>query len=146
MEKIDEINQYYIKNINLDPDSYTNYNIYDLSSIKDIIKIIGESLDKSMNSNDPTKKLDYVLIAYSNINLLIEDFSGNRCVKRRKIYIHTLIRNIHNRTYSQPIFPPVKSNKAYNPKRMFLDPSLFPLHIFCTARNPKTNPKIITNK
>ena len=85
MEKIDEINQYYIKNINLDPDSYTNYNIYDLSSIKDIIKIIGESLDKSMNSNDPTKKLDYVLIAYSNINLLIEDFSGNRCVKRRKV-------------------------------------------------------------
>jgi hypothetical protein len=84
MEKIDEINQYYIKNINLDSESYTNnsgHNIYDLSSIKDIINIIGSSLDKSMNSNDPTKKLDYVLIAYSNIILLIDDFNGENCVK-----------------------------------------------------------------
>jgi hypothetical protein len=79
MEKIDELNQYYIKNINLDSESYTDnsgHNIYDLSSIKDIINIIGNSLDKSMNSNDPIKKLDYVLIAYSNIILLIDDFKG----------------------------------------------------------------------
>jgi hypothetical protein len=84
MEKIDEINQYYIKNINLDSESYTNnsgHNMYDVSSIKDIINIIGSSFDKSMNSNDPTKKLDYVLIAYSNIILLIDDFNGENCVK-----------------------------------------------------------------
>lgn len=83
MEKIDELNQYYIKNINLDPDSYiydSGHNIYDLSSIKDIINIIGNSLDNSINSNDPIKKLDYVLIAYSNIILLIDDFNGGNFV------------------------------------------------------------------
>jgi hypothetical protein len=31
----------------------------------------------------------------------------------------------------------VKINKAYNPKRKFLDRSLVPLHIFCTAKNAK---------
>jgi len=84
MEKIDQLNQYYLKNVNLDPESYTetgDYNLHDISSLRDIIKIIGASLDKSMNSNNPINKLDYVLIAYSNIILLIQDFHGDKHIK-----------------------------------------------------------------
>jgi hypothetical protein len=84
MEKIDELNQYYLKNIELEPEAYNDtegFNIYDLSSIRDIISIIYKSLDNSMNSNDPNKKLDYVLIAYSNIILLVDDLKGDSCVK-----------------------------------------------------------------
>ena len=83
MEKIDQINKYYIKNVNLDPESYNDndgYNLYDISSIKDIIKIINDSLKISINSNNPVTKLDYVLIAYSNIILLIDDFNGEKCI------------------------------------------------------------------
>ena len=88
MEKIDQVNKYYIKNINLDPEFYTScsgYNIYDLSSIRDIIEIISMSLNKSLKSDNPSNKLDYVLIAYSNIILLIDDLKGHQCVKRRKV-------------------------------------------------------------
>jgi hypothetical protein len=91
MEKIDQINKYYIKNINLDPESYIDndgYNLYDISSIKDIIKIINECLETSINSDNPATKLDYVLIAYSNIILLIDDFSGEKCIK----YNHSIKR------------------------------------------------------
>jgi hypothetical protein len=87
MEKIDTINKYYIDNINLDPDHYTTtdgYNMYDLSSIRDIIEIIFSSLKKSIKSNNPNTKLDYVLIAYSNIMLLLDDLKGEQCVKKRK--------------------------------------------------------------
>lgn len=88
MKKIDELNKYYIEHINLDPEFYTttaDYNVYDLSSIRDIITIINNSLSKSVKSNNPSTKLDYVLIAYSNIILLIDDLKGTNCVKRRRI-------------------------------------------------------------
>jgi hypothetical protein len=87
MEKIDQVNKYYIDNINLDPTYYTKldgYNIYDLSSIRDIIEIIFSSMKKSIKSKNPSTKLDYVLIAYSNIMLLIDDLNGEQCVKKRK--------------------------------------------------------------
>jgi hypothetical protein len=85
MEKIDQINKYYIENINLNPNHYTNdCNMYDISSIRDIIEIISNSLKKSIKLENPSTKLDYVLIAYSNIKLLIEDLKGEQCVKKRK--------------------------------------------------------------
>jgi hypothetical protein len=85
MNKIDEVNKYYIENIILDPNYYTDgYNMYDISSIRDIIEIISNSLKKSIKLENPSTKLDYVLIAYSNIKLLIEDLEGEKCVKKRK--------------------------------------------------------------
>ena len=78
MEKLDTLNKYYLDNINL------NYNAYDMASIRDIIKIISETLNKSVMSNNPDEKLDYILIAYSNINLLIDDLDSAKVIKKRK--------------------------------------------------------------
>jgi len=41
-------------------------------------------MKKSIKSKNPSTKLDYVLIAYSNIMLLIDDLNGEQCVKKRK--------------------------------------------------------------
>ena len=56
MNKIDSINKYYIDNINL------NYNEYDMASVRDIVKIISDTLNKSVKSDNPDEKLDYILI------------------------------------------------------------------------------------
>jgi hypothetical protein len=69
MEKIDSMNQYYLKNI----DFNDNINNLDNLSIKDTVKIIEELLDKSLNVNDSNIKLDLVLEAYSNLILFIEE-------------------------------------------------------------------------
>ena len=70
MEKIDSMNQYYMKNI----DFNVNVNTFnDNLSIKDTVKIIEELLDKSLNVNDCNIKLDLVLEAYSNLILFIEN-------------------------------------------------------------------------
>ena len=50
LEKIDSINQYYLSEINFDTDL-----------------IVLEYLEKSLNTNDPFKKLEYSLHAYSDI-------------------------------------------------------------------------------
>jgi len=80
MEKIDSINQYYLKNIdfsiNTNNTNNTNNNTnnyYDNLSIKDTVKQIEELLDKSLSVNDCNIKLDLVLEAYSNLILFIEN-------------------------------------------------------------------------
>lgn len=62
MNKIDEINQYYMNSVILDPAYYNN-----TESFKDTICIISNSLEGSLVTNHPMEKLDYVLSAYSNI-------------------------------------------------------------------------------
>jgi len=77
MEKIDSINQYYLKNIDFSINDINNINntnnYYDNLSIKDTVKRIEELLDKSLSVNDCNIKLDLVLEAYSNLILLIEN-------------------------------------------------------------------------
>jgi hypothetical protein len=75
MEKIDSMNQYYMKNIDFNISvNNTSVNTFnDNLSIKDTVKIIEELLDKSLNVNDCNIKLDLVLDAYSNLILLIEN-------------------------------------------------------------------------
>ena len=83
MEKIDSMNQYYMKNIDFNTNVNTNVNIpfrvkdtnnfNDNLSIKDTVKTIEELLDKSLSVNDCNIKLDLVLEAYSNLILFIEN-------------------------------------------------------------------------
>ena len=75
MEKIDSMNQYYMKNIDFNTNVNTNVNtnFNDNLSIKDTVKTIEELLDKSLSVNDCNIKLDLVLEAYSNLILFIEN-------------------------------------------------------------------------
>ena len=79
MEKIDSMNQYYMKNIDFNTNVNTNVNTNDNTnfndnlSIKDTVKTIEELLDKSLSVNDCNIKLDLVLEAYSNLILFIEN-------------------------------------------------------------------------
>jgi hypothetical protein len=73
MEKIDSINQYYLKNIDFSINTNNTNNYYDNLSIKDTVKQIEELLDKSLSVNDCNIKLDLVLEAYSNLILFIEN-------------------------------------------------------------------------
>jgi hypothetical protein len=91
MEKIDEVNQYYMKVICFDVNSYNDSNgftIYDIDTVREMVILISESLNKSLVSNDLIVKLDHVLKAYSNLVLLASDvresvLSGN---KRPRIF------------------------------------------------------------
>jgi len=91
MEKIDEMNQYYLRMICFDVNSYNDSNgftIYDIDTVREMVLLISESLNKSLLSNDLIVKLDHVLKAYSNLVLLASDvresvLSGN---KRPRIF------------------------------------------------------------
>ena len=81
MEKIDSINQHYLKNIIFDPDLYNDaegFNLFDLESLKFTISEISNSLHESLNTNDSYKKLEYTLTAYSHLVLIIEDLFGEK--------------------------------------------------------------------
>jgi hypothetical protein len=76
MEKIDEMNQYYLEMICFDVNSYNDSNgftIYDIDTVREMVLLISESLNKSLVTNDLDLKLDYVLKAYSNLVLLGSD-------------------------------------------------------------------------
>jgi hypothetical protein len=91
MEKIDEMNQYYLRMICFDVNSYNDSNgftIYDIDTVREMVLLISESLNTSLVSNDLIVKLDHVLKAYSNLVLLASDvretvLSGN---KRPRIF------------------------------------------------------------
>jgi len=91
MEKIDEMNQYYLRMICFDVNNYNDSNgftIYDIDTVREMVLLISESLNKSLVSNDLIVKLDHVLKAYSNLVLLASDvresvLSGN---KRPRIF------------------------------------------------------------
>ena len=79
MEKIDSMNQYYMKNIDFNTNVNIPFRVKDTNnvntnlSIKDTVKTIEELLDKSLSVNDCNIKLDLVLEAYSNLILFIEN-------------------------------------------------------------------------
>ena len=76
MDKIDEVNQYYLRVISFNLEDYTNtvgFTIYDADTLKDMVVLISSSIDKSLNCNNLYTKLDHVLAAYSNLVLLAED-------------------------------------------------------------------------
>jgi hypothetical protein len=80
MDKIDEVNQYYLQMICFDVNSYNDSNgftIYDIDTVKEMVILIKESLNQSLLSNDLIVKLDYVLNAYSNLVLLGADVREN---------------------------------------------------------------------
>jgi hypothetical protein len=88
MDKIDEVNQYYLQMICFDINSYNNSNgftIYDIDTIKEMVSSISESLNKSLNCDDLIVKLDYVLSAYSNLVLLGADVRETVYNKRARI-------------------------------------------------------------
>jgi hypothetical protein len=74
-----------------DVNSYNDSNgftIYDIDTVREMVLLISESLNKSLVSNDLIVKLDHVLKAYSNLVLLASDvretvLSGN---KRPRIF------------------------------------------------------------
>lgn len=95
MEKIDEINQYYLKNINLDPEYYSseteisisvdrdsehnvNVSVYDIQNLQNTVEIIKTDLEDSLNANDPIQKLELVLDAYSMMMLIVENINGKK--------------------------------------------------------------------
>jgi hypothetical protein len=93
MDKIDSINQYYLKVISFDINTYTDnngFNIYDLDTIKEMVSVIYESINESLNCNDTLTKLDFVLKAYSNLILLGADvrhsYNNNITTKKARIF------------------------------------------------------------
>jgi len=91
LEKIDRVNQYYLRNINLDPDYYTttesesltvrldheadigtSMNVHEVHNLQNSVAIIGESLTRSLNCNDPVEKLELVLTAYGTMLGVVE--------------------------------------------------------------------------
>ena len=85
MEKLDQLNYIYLEVLDFNSDFYIkNNNIYDVSSVKDIVNISSSFLNKAIESENPSKKLDYNLIAYSNIIMLFNDFDYHHISKKRK--------------------------------------------------------------
>jgi len=91
MDKIDSINQYYLKNVCFDYKEYTKdcvdiseYNTFDINSLQDTVKLISNCLIMSLNTNDISKKLEYVLTSYKNILMIIDDYKYSS-VKRPKV-------------------------------------------------------------
>lgn len=82
MDSTDSLNEYYIRNIGLDPmhydESNNKFNI-ELRELRRIIKIIGRNLEYSINISDPIKKLDASIDAYKNLIFLIEDIRTEKC-------------------------------------------------------------------
>jgi len=77
MDKIDSVNRYYLDKVILDPGYYNNqylenFNNSDICSLRDIVTIVGHSLNDSLNEKNTITKLDLVLNAYSNIIKVIE--------------------------------------------------------------------------
>ena len=88
MEKLDSINQYYLKNISFDLNTYSDqneYNMYDISTVQEIVKRSEELLLKSLNVNDSKLKLNLILEAYSNFILIIEDYNYEDYHKNKKV-------------------------------------------------------------
>jgi hypothetical protein len=81
MDKIDSMNQYYMKHIDLNPETYTREEGYDNLSIKDLVKEIKNSLEESLNIKDSSKKLNHVLIAYKHMIDITCEFTGKRLKK-----------------------------------------------------------------
>ena len=93
MEKIDEVNQYYMKVICFDINNYTNssgFTIYDTDSVKEMVLVISNSLDKSINCNNLEEKMEYVLEAYSNLVLLASDVreTAKDSINNKKVKIN----------------------------------------------------------
>ena len=97
MDKIDSINQYYLKNVCFDHREYnkdtvdiTEYNTFDITSLQDTVRLISNCLILSLNTNDISKKLDYVITSYKNILIIVDDYnySGNTNIKRARVSTH----------------------------------------------------------
>ena len=82
MEVIVKQNKYYLENITLDPEYYTQEEHYfrniDLSSLKDIITGISICLDRTFQTNDPYVILDNTIEAYKYLITLAEDVRGDK--------------------------------------------------------------------
>jgi predicted DNA-binding protein YlxM (UPF0122 family) len=86
MEKIDSMNQYYLKNLDLTQETYSNeYHINDVLSVQEMVKEIETSLVESLNIKDSTKKLDYVLTAYKHMIRIVCEFTHKK-VKRSELF------------------------------------------------------------
>ena len=81
MDVIVKQNKYYIENIVLNPEYYTEEEHYfkniDLESLKEIIKSIHSFLDTTLQSNDPYVILDNTIGAYKHLITLAEDVRGD---------------------------------------------------------------------
>ena len=91
MDKIEEMNKNYISNIILDPDHYNSdeyYNFYTIDEVKQIIQLISDCLYNSFEMDDPYKKMENTLTAYSHMISLVEDMRSEFNItgqsKRRK--------------------------------------------------------------
>lgn len=81
MDKIIEVNQYYLKNLNLDPRKYpdtSTFNQIDLESLHELITLIRKHLEDSLSTNDPIQKLENTITAYSHLVVLAEDVRGEK--------------------------------------------------------------------
>jgi hypothetical protein len=86
MEKIDSMNQYYLKNLDLTQETYSKeYHINDVLSVQEMVKEIETSLVESLNIKDSTKKLDYVLTAYKHMIRIVCEFTHKK-VKRSELF------------------------------------------------------------
>ena len=96
MKKIVEINKYYIKNICLRPDDYTNnkgFNNIDLATLKDLLKMIFMNLEMSLQTNDYYKMLDYTLDAYTHIITIGEDLRSEKYIQSVDVDFLDTFRN-----------------------------------------------------
>jgi hypothetical protein len=64
MKKLDEVNKYYIDNIIISSELYIK---------NDIINLIYNNINNSLQTEDPSIKLDAIIIAYKNILILFEE-------------------------------------------------------------------------
>jgi hypothetical protein len=81
MDVIVKQNKYYLENILLDPEYYTQEEHYfkniDLASLKEIINSIYCFLDTTLQTNDPYVILDNTISAYKHLITLAEDVRGD---------------------------------------------------------------------
>ena len=74
-------NVYYMKNIDLDPEYYTPedhyFTKYTYEEVIEIMKIINECFEYSLNTTDPYSILDHTVLAYSYLVKLAEDARGD---------------------------------------------------------------------
>jgi hypothetical protein len=91
MDKLDSVNQYYLENVSFDISDYRNdsYSMYDLDSIADLLALIKDSLEESLQINDPCKKLEHVLSAYSYILEFIQDYTNIKLETTDIEHLHT---------------------------------------------------------
>jgi len=99
LEKIDVVNQYYLRNINLDPQYYAptpdsptdtltlrldresdltmELHSYDIQSLQNSVTVIGQSLTESLQCNDPVIKLELVIAAYQAMVGVVDQMHGD---------------------------------------------------------------------